>query len=363
MVEMAGRLRFSVCKVFMSKKFLIFLLLLAFAGIPLQSALANAAAPPSWAWFIFKDVDVEQAGIQLIGCETLACADPVLLHQHGQCQSDVCLEGSPLLSGYNSEFRCGQNKCISSAYPSHDGLYFKIILQTEEGVFTSDAKYQLPASYAEEAAWDIKVRNEALLITPTPKDEIPVIEDPLGKNLGKLFFSLGTELVVAALFFSMVSKLKFAELYPKLGMIFLINFATLPVVWLYFPSLGYFQHERARSFGAFILVASLIYTAIFFFVYRLETKRIWGFMAIFISMPLYAVCSLFFSFATSYGNIQVAGAGISASMIIVQAELFALAAETVMIYQYSRKTIPLKQSLILALAMNLASFLGGQFLF
>lgn len=50
-------------------------------------------------------------------------------------------------------------------------------------------------------------------------------------------------------------------------------------------------------------------------------------------------------------------------MIIIQAELFALIAETLMLYQYSRKAISLKHSLTLALIMNLASFLGGRFLY
>jgi hypothetical protein len=303
---------------------------------PGNVAYANAAPPPSVAWFTFeyKTAQISKLlGIQLIGCETTNCEQSVVLQQYGVCDGDGCLASPPILATWPNDFECASNKCRSVAYPSHGGTDFRLIVQFSDRTRMSGVIGKLPSNYGEFTAWRVVVRDTDLSME---QDAIPPISNPFGINiqqlLGRLGLSIFVELLVAGLCFQVWSKTDIRRLMGRLLIILLVNFVTLPVVWFFFPSLGLFQSDTSHKMGIFILIVSVFYATLLVGIYRSANKiRRWVIILTVISLPITSVCYLVRLFLVSYGNYTVIAQGLPSNITIFASEIFAVVFEAILI--------------------------------
>ena len=261
--------------------------------LPVQVAYANSLPPPSVVWFTFDYATAQTPrllGVQLIACTTVNCEQPVLLQQYGTCDGAGCLPSPPKLTGWSNDFGCAANICRSTAFPSHGGTDFKLVVQFSDRVRISEFVKKLLSEYGEVIAWRVIVQDADLSIKSS---NLPVVSDPnryYPKQPLLLFgLSIVVELLVAGVCFWRTVEPRYFE--GKLLIVLLVNLLSLPVVWFFFPSLGQFQSDANRNIGVFVLVAAFIYAALLAAIYRSENKtRRWVIILTFISLPVTAFC-------------------------------------------------------------------------
>jgi hypothetical protein len=333
--------------------------------IPGLVAKANSTAPPSVVWLTFA-YETPQAprllGVQLIACATTGCEQPVLLQQYGTCEGAGCVTSAPTITGWNNGFGCASGICRSSAYPSHGGTDLRIVAQFSDRVRSSDVVSKLPAQYGETAAWRVIVREADLHLEPDAA--IPTIRDPLTlfrQNLWWLGLSIVVELVVAGLCFQVGARTNADGLMGRLWMVILINLLSLPVVWLFFPSLGQLQTEASQEMGAFVLLGALGYAALLAGIYLSAGKtRSWMIALTLISLPVVGFGSFVVWALTSYmGSRTVIVEGLASNVTILASEVFAVVFEAVMITILSKRSLSARLIWVTSLLMNAASFAAG----
>lgn len=336
--------------------------------IPNHVANANSAPPPSVLWFTF-DYRTAQTpkllGVQLIGCVTVNCEQPVLLQQYGICDSAGCITVPATLSDQPNAFGCTENKCRSAAYPNHGGTGFKLIALFSDRVRMSGVVNKLPSEYGEVTAWHVIVREADLSIEHDTT--IPAIQDPFGlleQNLGRVGLSIVMELLVAGLCFQLWAKTDIRRLAGRLLIILLVNLVSLPVVWLFFPSLGQFQPGGSRVFGVFVLIVAVFYAALLAGIYRSADKaRRWAIILTLVSLPVTGFSCLAMLFMSSYaGGYTVIVQGLPSNVTIFTSEVFAVVFEAILITILSKRSIPTRLIWTTSLLMNAASFVLGQLL-
>ncbi len=349
------------------KQTLHIVLVLLFLWLPSGAALANMAPPPSVVWFTLE-YDTHQSprliGLQLIGCESAACQQPVLLQQYGKCEATGCLPGPVTLSGFSTSFGCASNRCRSTAYPHHGGTDFRLVAQFTDQVRLNPMTGKLPASYGEVVAWKVVVRESDLAITPDAT--IPAISTPYDlfrQNLGWLGLSILVELVVAGAIFQVWAHTDWHQWMSRLWVVLLANLASLPVVWLFFPAFGQFQSVGSRLLAVITLVISAFYVALLVIIYRAPRKvRLWAIpVTVLVFLASSAAC-LFMLGLNYYGNTTLYVQGLPATLVIVLSELFAVAAEAVLIAVLGKQPLASRWVWVTSLLMNAASFLVGLFL-
>ncbi len=348
----------------MRKNALIFCLLLALLLAPTGVALANMAPPPSVVWLTLQfdpGLSPQLTGMQLIACPAEACVQPRLLQQYGQCQAAGCLPGPVSLSGFETSFGCAGNLCRSTAYPNHGGTYFRLVAEFSDRVRTSDVAGPLPASFSQEAAWNVLVRQADLSITPD--ETLPTLQVPyeqMRRNLPWLGLSLLVELVVAGAVMPAFDRTDRRKWLSRLLIIFLANLATLPVVWLFFPAFGSFQSVGSRLLAFITLVVVAFYVALLVIIYRSPPKvRLW---AIPVTVLVFVVSTVIFLLIMAlyyYYSSTIYVSGLPPTLIIALSEAFAVISEALLIAVLSKQPLSARWIWITSLLMNAASFLVG----
>jgi hypothetical protein len=326
---------------------------------------ANSGPPPSIIWLLFDykiDKPIDIIGIQLIGCETEECANPILLQQYETCDNEMCLSGNPESDNmWSSTFDCVENKCRLSS-TDYEQRPFKIIIQFSDKTRSSEVMSQLPGFMGEQI-WRVNVQDSTLTLTQesitqdTPA-QIQIIAV-------RLITSVALELLTVGAYLAFILKAKIQRLAEQLLMVFFINIGTLPIVWIIFPSLGQFQYQGSRYFGALSLIGIFIYfsllTSIDFF--NRQSKRLGATIIMLITMPALIFCSLIISFALGYGDSRVFAQGLPANTILPLSEITVVIVESVLIYVLNRKALPFKHAAAISILMNIASFVLGQAIF
>lgn len=319
-------------------------------------AYANAPAPPTELWFVFEYEVASHSqldGVQLLECDTETCGTPVLLQQYGVCSATDCLPPPPRLStNWGDAAECVGNRCrfASAVYGC---AYFKLIVQVSDQAYISDVASGLPSYYGERPAWRVSVRDTGLSVTQDND-----FRRPGTRNASFLMWfgvTLVLELAVARLCLWMW---KVGEgVIGKLFVVLLVNLATFPVVWWFFPSLGQLQPDAARKVGIFVLILALFYAAGLVRIYTTQgKKRLWTivlYVLIFFMVGIVLLALAYFGFW--YGNYTVHAAGLSPGVVLLLSEVFAVLAEAGLIAVMTRKTFSLWQVGLTSLLMNAAS--------
>ncbi len=332
---------------------------------PLQSARANSLPPPAVVWLVFEyatSPTPRLSGVQLLGCETSACEQPVLLHQYGICNQTGCVASPELLTDFEDDFECSGDFCRASTTWGYSWPGFRVVAQFTDRVRVSEVAEGLPADYGEERTWRVLVNQADLSLQSeaTP----PEIDDPFQavyKNLGWAGISIAVELLAAGLCFQLFARTDLHQLPKRLLMVLLVNLINLPVAWLFIPALGRFQEETSLSFGYLILFTAGAFTALLAFIYRTEGKtRRWLVILTAIMLVLIAFCYLAVlpALPIGYGS-AVHVWGLSTSGVIITVEVFAIVFEALMITLLSRRTLSPGLIWLVSFIMNAASFLIG----
>jgi hypothetical protein len=348
--------------IFRKKSNFVFLAVLIFL-LPGDRVLANSTAPPSVVWFTFYSKTVQSPhmqGVQLIACSTENCEEPVLLQQHGSCDRPGCVISTPKITGLTNDFGCAADICRSSAYPSHGGTAFRLVVQFSDRVRISEVVDELPARYGEEKAWRVTVRDRDLTLEA---DALPAVSNPgrVFPSRPLLLFGLSilVEILVAGVCFWFTVEPPHFE--GALFMVLLVNLVSLPVVWFFFPSLGRFQSEGNRDFGVLVLFLACIYAALLAAIYRTGKKaHNWLIGLTLLSLPVSILCSLVaFSWLPGYYGRYVTAQGLPANLVIAAAEVFAVVFEALLITYLSKGSLPRRWIWVTSLLMNAASFITG----
>jgi hypothetical protein len=72
------------------------------------------------------------SGVQLLGCDTSTCQQPVLLHQFGICNQAGCAAPPELLTDFHDDFDCPGGICRASTMNAASfliGLASRSVLQ------------------------------------------------------------------------------------------------------------------------------------------------------------------------------------------------------------------------------------------
>ncbi len=265
----------------MMKKFLLFSLLALLTLLPTTNAIANSAPPPSVVWFtlVFETQPTPRLmGMQLIGCPTDQCTQPVLFQQYGRCDAPGCFFSPVTLSGFETSFGCAANQCRLTSYNAYGGMDFKLVAQFSDQVRSSPVTSKLPSGFGEVAAWNVIVGASDLSITPAAT--IPAINVPyqlFRQDLAVIGLSILVELVAAGAGFYLWARTDWRQWLKRLLVVFLVNLATLPAVWLFFPAFGQFQSAGSRNLGLIAIIVSAFYVAFLIVIYRSPRKvRLWA---------------------------------------------------------------------------------------
>lgn len=364
----------------------VLVLILTFLALGLATSLgyANSAPPPSTIWFYFNlpgqtspQGSMPFEGLQLVGCDDLACAAPVLLQQTGTCNLPGCLAGSPLppASGPldQSKLECFADRCRSQSY-SYPRPYFRLAMQPiGGGALLFSSVQELPQGYAHYQYWRVITEDDQLTLTPTEALATPsAFSQPFW---GRYLLTLGIELAIAALiwFWRLRNRLGLPRLLLMVG---LATSLTFPVVYLS-PALVPFTQLGEQQIFYLALMSSLILAGL---LWPLFAVVIWPARVDGISRPsnrwrwvvgvvtglVLIACLLScptILFIASYGsNNQVAFGGLDVGIAIGLAELYAFGLEAACYRLWSRGDVGWRYALLISLLANLASFGLGMLL-
>lgn len=321
-----------------------------------SNVYANAPPSPAALWLTFEYQMSQQprlSGIQLIECATDECENPRLLQQYGVCNGVDCLIAPAKLTGWSDTFECISVRCrVASA--SYDEGLFKLIVQFSDRTRMSQVVGNLPSGWGEESAWRVIVRETRLIL----------VEDDRVAKAGQLFltglvFTQFIELLIASIYLRWLES-DLASLLRRLRMIFMINLATFPVVWFFFPSLGQFQPVAVRRNGLFVLILSLYYASVLAHSYLSASKkrRITVVILALLTLPVLPLCYLVYLLATG-ADYRVPAAGLSPNAILLASEAFVIMCEAALLATLSKRTLSLRQAGLLSLALNTSSCLLG----
>jgi hypothetical protein len=150
-------------------------------------------------------------------------------------------------------------------------------------------------------------------------------------------------------------------LLPTLGKIFLINLLTFPAVWGFFPALRSFAQggERSAAWALLLFTWALAFLLGLLFNLRRRAWRVGLGVLIALAIPSGLFCLLLFAFSTGYGYQGYTGPGLDPAVILLLAEMYAVAMEALLLWWYTQARLVWRHALALSLLMNLASFVAG----
>jgi hypothetical protein len=247
------------------------------------------------------------------------------------------------------------------SYNDYGGMAFKLVAQFSDQVRSSPVTSKLPSEFGEVAAWNVIVRESDLAITPDAT--IPTISEPyelFPRNLAWLGLSILVEVLVAAVCFYFLTASDRSQWLKRLLVIFLVNLATFPSLWLFFPAFGQFHRAGSRYLGVIAMLVSAFYVALLVIIYRSPRKvRLWA-------IPLTMVAGLVTGFGCSFllllayfGGATVYVQGLPPSLVIMLSEMYAVIIEAVLISILLKLPLRTRWIWLTSLLMNTASFIVG----
>lgn len=327
--------------------------------LPAASVYANAAPPPPHIWFVFS-YETQPAptllGLQLAGCTTSACTQRTLLHQYGTCTLEGCLPTPAIPT--SARFECAQNRClVSTSNPATwQSERFVLIAAFADRVRLSEP-FELSTRYG--VTLNVAVRADDLGLTPLPYSDGATDAMTRSATLAA-FLTLLIEPVLALAVLALL-RVDRATLLRTLPGVALVNLLSLPVVWLFFPSLGAFQPDAARGFGQIILAGSLFYGAASVGIAHAPARwRVATLVLTLVTIPCIYGFALIAAFGLSYGRYlpsQLDGLPIMTTTILSQ--VFAVVFETLVLWGLLRSRLTLRRIAWITLVANLASFAVG----
>jgi hypothetical protein len=328
--------------------------------VPLTYAGANSA--PSTTLLIEFDEDAQAPktlkGLQLISCDTAECRQRTLLVEYGECDAPECLIGPPSL--YRAgEPECLDNKCVLYMYLSEDIPLVRILAQYTDGVRESNAAPGgLP--YWATKSWQVSVRETRLDIHASADWDPWLARDSFFAHLA---LTVVTEILVASVILWAWLRFRGRRLTFGAAYVLLANLISFPLTWFLWPSLTQFQPAGSRVMGYYIAVATALVTA-FIADLSLTNGGRWRKIALGLVVVVSVVCSSLGVVLFTYGQVWIAVQGMSLSMGIAVAEVFAVALETLLVYLLARKGLALRwsQTALICLLTNAVSYLLGRLL-
>lgn len=344
--------------------------LIAAVGMILAGpAAANSAPPPAALWFYIttetgERLDIE--GAQVWGCEDDACENPILLQSWGTCRAAQCLAAddpsAPAVVNLPESFECGpvegEFRCHSTAFRYGRPL-FRIALARGDRIWVQNAPLPLPQGYGETDHYSVRAAENELRIEATPARSAAKL--PVPPFYAFFGISIAIELIVIGIYSVWRWKLDTTGVVQRLVLAGLINLLTYPVVWGFFPTLLRWNTPGLRTTAWSLAAFMLLLSALFWGIFNAGTTRrrwIWiGAAAAY--MIAGVVCLFLFAFAAMYGYPRVSAGGLPTLPVLILAESYAIIAEGLLLHGFTRRQIPFRESMLLSLVMNLASFLVG----
>lgn len=338
-----------------------FIILVAFLLLPTKNAWANALPRPTEIWLRFVNQDnsiPNLEGVQLVGCADQECQTPILLKSYGHCDTAGCLTSRPFLSD-NWSFNCNRNRCLFVYYYLEEDMLpptMRLIVQSSGRTWTS-ASVSPPRCCFLTDAWKVIIEDENLVVAKDTDFQYP------NSAYHNFFKSLGITIIVELMVTGFVilvwrRKKEFPD-YKLFGAVILANALSYPVAWLTIPSFGPFQYDYIRKIGviAAIIVGICTFVVISFAVFRPQ-NRITKILLV-LSVLMTGVCASFSILASVYANYTIQVYGLPQGLVIPLAEIFAVAFETMLIFLLVRRDLALRQTALLCVLTNTASFLIG----
>lgn len=137
--------------------------------LPVPAASANSM-PPSKLWLDLEHETAEEPeleGLQIISCGTTECTEPQLLHTYGTCDSEGCLDSSPVL-GAVQPLVCSEGRCVVVFY---DNNYLPVAVPPYKIVGDFSDRVRESTTFSHEllryrtTAWQVTVRDTALSVS------------------------------------------------------------------------------------------------------------------------------------------------------------------------------------------------------
>ncbi len=320
---------------------------------------ANAGPPPNVLWLDFAtdDTTLKREGVQLVRCDNATCPQPKLVQQVGVCESPLCVSDTETTDRKTS-LVCRANRCL--AVYGYGGFaettFLRLIVQYPDQVRMSNIFTLEGEPYVQyEQHLQVRVSNDALLVDPLPTDSAQPMQWALPWLL-----TLVVEIAVAAVVLWRLGLVR-REMSIMLGLIGLLNLLSFPVVWFFFPALGFFHTTTELLFGTSILLMAVLYGGVIGGIRWIEKPAL-RVLLVGLSvgvLPLILIMTFVLAVVLDYGYQLPTADGLPAPTILLLSEIFAFIFEAVLIYLASRRTLNIGQATLLSLAMNVASFLAG----
>lgn len=332
--------------------------------LPLTSASANSAPPPSELWFTFDFKSDEPITVESF--TLVLCTDE-------QCSYSIAVTQVPNSAGmpYANELYCYENWCKWRMYPPGDSYsvlpdvkvqsswsfnnanYFQVDIQFPDGIRKSNILHGFPGRYGAEAHFNIS-QNEGDLLLIQDKD----FREPfLSGEFRSFLLTLLVEPLVFAIFMWLWKRETFRTVLHYYLLFLLANGISYPMLWGFFPSITAYHYERVETTGALYLIGGLTVSALLMLsVYFKGTvsEGLRGFAIILVPF----LCFLIFTASFRYGVYPepIAPTGIPISSAIMLIEVFAVAFESIFVYSISQKKISFMIAFIGCIFANAASF-------
>jgi hypothetical protein len=334
---------------------LVIFLIFTFVSIPGSEVKADSPLPPGIAWFIFNSggepIDTIVSA-QLVGCADTNCAKPKQLFQYGECALEGCVPFTMDHEDRWGELHCANDRCRLLTYPLNM-TYFRFLVQFPDKTLTSEVFQGISCAVGEVQTWRLTVKGAGLVVE---NDTAPVNGGKSAGFLKTFFFSHTVELIVSGLFYLIGLKILLKDLPSKLLMVFLVNLITLPIVWFYFTSFILYEPVFMRTVGTLSLIISIAYSIVVIHLYKTEKDRKKKIVLSVLSVPIVFIIWFITFFMSSYGNQnEIVWNGLSPTVAILLAEIFAFIAEAALIWVLSRKDLSIIKACILSILMNVSS--------
>jgi hypothetical protein len=320
---------------------------------------ANAGPPPNVLWFHFaaQETTPTREGVQLVRCDNQTCSQPKLVRQVGVCDAPPCVTETETVTR-TTTLECRANRCM--ALYGYGGFehkeFLRLIVQYPDQVRLSNVftlSHESDDQYEE--TLQVRITNGALRVAPGPSDS-----ERNRPWLPAWGLTLVVEVAVAALVLWRLGLVR-RELTILLSLIGVLNLLSFPVVWVFFPALGFFHTNLDVVFGTAILLVALLYGGVVGGIRWIDTigRRLLLVGVAVGLLPIILIGTIFFAVFFGYGYQLPIAYGLPAHITLLLSELFAFIFEAVLIYLASRRALRIGQAALLSLAMNTASFLAG----
>ena len=324
-----------------------------------HSTQANSAPPPRRIWFVFEGGALPSA-LQVLGCSDAACTQINLLNEYGRCESADCIDTPQTLTAPTDYFDCAEGRCLFSTYAELPP-YLKLT-----GQFVADDRSSAPFPIEASERWSMTVLHTSsngtmLVLTPQPDANIEV--GWLGKFLPWLLpsglLTLGIESLVIAALLLFVLKKPMNSIVQWVTIIITANVLSYPATWLFFPTLSYWSIPSERLLGVLAILLAMLLAALIIAFRHAQRRSLRIALGVIVGVVAVLGCigSVSVLAIAGYGQYLLGpAAGMSFRLMLVLAELFAIAFETLVIYWLSKRELSFLLTFFLILAANAASF-------